>query len=137
MSYFKNQFTYNQHLALLLLGSVALVSCGGGSVEPTASSSGVAVALKNSAATPPFGIVGTPYSFSYTATGSTPITYSLSNGTLPIGLLLSSSGVIRGIPTRAGTYTGTITASNGIPPDVIQNFTITVNSPSTPPKISM
>lgn len=40
------------------------------------------------------------------------VTYSLVGGVLPAGLLLSSSGVIYGIPTVAGTYNVTIRATD-------------------------
>lgn len=82
---------------------------------------------------PPSGTVGTAYSFTYTATGSTPITYSVTSGALPNGLSLSASGVISGTPTLAGTYTGTVTASNGTLPNATQNFSITVTSSTPPP----
>lgn len=58
------------------------------------------------------GAVGSTYSFSYTATGYPVPTFSVTSGALPAGLSLSSSGVISGTCTTAGTYTGVVTASN-------------------------
>ena len=50
------------------------------------------------------GLVGTAYSVSLAASGgTTPYTWSLSTGTLPAGLSLSSTGVISGTPTAPGT----------------------------------
>jgi cyclophilin family peptidyl-prolyl cis-trans isomerase len=75
---------------------------------------------------PAAGIFGTAYTHTYAATGSPAPTYSLTGGTLPGGLSVSSAGVISGTPTTAGTFTGTITATNsaGTFP---QAFSITIN----------
>ena len=47
---------------------------------------------------------GASVSIQLTATGDTPMTYSLVSGTLPTGTTLSSSGLISGTATTAGTY---------------------------------
>lgn len=47
----------------------------------------------------PYALVGVPYSQTLTATGDTPITWSIDSGSLPTGLTLSPSGVISGTPT--------------------------------------
>jgi hypothetical protein len=75
---------------------------------------------------PPGGAVGVVYAFTYTATGTTPITFNVTSGALPPGLTLSSSGAISGTPTLAGTFTGTVTASNGTLPNATQNFSILI-----------
>jgi hypothetical protein len=54
------------------------------------------------------GTVGSFYSQTLTATGTTPITWTLQAGTLPAGLSLSSSGVLSGTPTTAATTTGLV-----------------------------
>ena len=69
--------------------------------------------------------VGTFYTHTITATGSATIQFSLTAGVLPPGLTLSSSGVLSGTPTSAGTGAFpnlTVTASNGVPPDATQSF---------------
>jgi len=58
------------------------------------------------------GKVGTTYSHSLIADGITPITWTLSNGTLPIGLTLSTNGIISGTPTVAGIFNFTVKATN-------------------------
>lgn len=80
-----------------------------------------------SAAAPATGNVGIAYSHTFTATGTPDASFEVSSGVLPDGVSISVAGVISGIPTAAGTFTGTITASNGIPPDATQAFAIDTN----------
>jgi formylglycine-generating enzyme required for sulfatase activity len=63
------------------------------------------------AASLPNGTVGTAYSHTLTATGSTPITWSIESGALPAGLTYNA-GVISGTPTTAGTSNFTVKAAN-------------------------
>ncbi|MGD0856641.1 MAG: putative Ig domain-containing protein [Dehalococcoidia bacterium] len=57
----------------------------------------------------PGGTVGTSYSAFLIATGgSGSYTWSVSSGSLPAGLSLSSAGVISGTPTAVGTYSFTV-----------------------------
>lgn len=58
----------------------------------------------------PGGSLNTPYSAALAATGgTTPYTWSLASGSLPVGLTLNgSTGVISGTPTAAGTATFTV-----------------------------
>jgi len=74
---------------------------------------------------------GASYSFAYQAGGYPVPTFSVTSGSLPTGLALSSSGVISGTPTQAGVYTGTVTAGNGIGTAATQDFTISVFSTFT------
>lgn len=77
-----------------------------------------------SIAPPATGTVGVPYSFTCTASGNAPITFTAPG--LPTGLTISSAGVISGNPKAAGTFTGTIAAANGTLPNATQNFSIVV-----------
>jgi len=70
--------------------------------------------------------VGILYNFKFQASGAPAPTFTLSSGSAPPGLSLSSAGTLSGTPTTTGTFTGTVTASNGILPSATQNFTITV-----------
>jgi len=86
-------------------------------------------------AAPIDGTESVAYSHTYTATGTLPITYSVTAGALPTGLTLSSAGVISGTPTAVGTYTGTVTATNGTLPDATQNFTIVIGTVPVAPAV--
>jgi len=70
-------------------------------------------------------IVGTQFSFSLSATGTPPFTWSIASGALPDGLTLSPNGVISGTPNAIGAYTFTIRVSNPVG-DRSWTLTITV-----------
>ncbi|MGA9968429.1 MAG: putative Ig domain-containing protein, partial [Terriglobales bacterium] len=80
----------------------------------------------------PAGIVNTPYSQNLQAnSGTLPYTWSLANGTLlPIGLSLSSSGVISGTPIVNGTFNFTVQVKDSSTPNpqtASANLSITIN----------
>ena len=78
----------------------------------------------------PSGNVGTSYTATLAATGDTPITWSVeSGGNLPDGLTLSGA-TISGTPTKAGSFTFTVKASNGNDPDATKEFTIAITAQS-------
>ena len=85
----------------------------------------------------PNGTVGTSYSQTLTATGTAPITWSITDGSLPTGLTLNeSTGEISGTPTTAGTSTFTVTATNTVGSDNSvatdsKELSITINEPAT------
>lgn len=59
------------------------------------------------------GIAGTSFSETFTSSGGAPtVTYSTVS-TLPMGLTLSSAGVLSGIPTQTGTFPIVVTATDG------------------------
>jgi YVTN family beta-propeller protein len=66
--------------------------------------------------------------FTVRATGF-PIPDFTETGALPSGVKLSSAGVLRGTPGRGtgGVYRLTITASNGVPPEIRQVFELTID----------
>lgn len=65
-------------------------------------------------ATLPGGSIGSAYSQTLSASGSTnpPVTFSITSGSLPVGLTLSPAGAITGVPTTAGTASFTVTATD-------------------------
>jgi formylglycine-generating enzyme required for sulfatase activity len=75
----------------------------------------------------PGGTVGTAYSQTLTATGVTPVTWSIDSGALPTGLNLATTGDITGTPTAVGTSTFTVKAANSAGNDTKQ-FSITIVS---------
>jgi hypothetical protein len=86
----------------------------------------------------PDGTVGSPYSFSIEAiNGNGPLTWSITAGALDTGLSLgSSNGLISGTPVLAGTYSLTVSVTDGDDADSAQ-FTHLVNpladEPEEPP----
>jgi len=59
------------------------------------------------------GLVGTPYSSSYTVSaGTPPYVFSLASGTMPPGLSLSSAGILSGTPTIPGLFTVQVTITD-------------------------
>ncbi len=81
----------------------------------------------------PNGQVGTAYSTSLAATGGTPsYTWTLTSGTLPAGLTLSSSGVISGTPTAAVTGTSlTFKVTDSSQPAQSQSVMVSLTITST------
>ncbi len=74
------------------------------------------------------------YSQTLTASGGTaPYVFSLSSGTLPPGISLSSDGVLSGAPTSTGTYNFSITAtdsSRGAGPfSAVRAYSVTIAPP--------
>jgi len=78
----------------------------------------------------PNGTVGTAYSQTLTATGDTPITWTLDSGTLPTGLILSTTGTISGTPTAAATSTFTVKATNAAG-NITKTLSITIAASSS------
>jgi hypothetical protein len=75
--------------------------------------------------TPPAGTYGAPYSFSFTVGGIPAPSLSVS-GSLPPGLSLNGA-TLGGTPTQAGSFSFTLTASNGMQPDASLPVTVVVN----------
>jgi hypothetical protein len=75
------------------------------------------------------GVVGTAYSQTFTVSGgTTPFTWSVTSGSLPAGLTLSSSGVLSGTPTAAGTSNFIITATDSVGGSASKAFAVTINN---------
>jgi hypothetical protein len=87
--------------------------------------------LSVSTASLPNGTVGTPYSQQLQSSGGTaPITWSVTQGTLPTGLSLNNStGAISGTPTTAATSNFTVQAADSSTPQQLapKALSITVN----------
>jgi VCBS repeat-containing protein len=76
--------------------------------------------------------VGTAGTFTLGASGAPAPTFSVT-GTLPTGVSLSSAGVLSGTAAAGtgGVYPVTFVATNGVPSDASQNFTLNVNEAPT------
>lgn len=88
--------------------------------------------------TPSAGKVGIVYSgYSFTATGGVGEKhYEITAGDLPEGLVLEETGALVGIPTKAGTYTFSVTVTDSA---TVQNtdtheYTVRINESDIPPK---
>jgi large repetitive protein len=80
--------------------------------------------------------LGTAAAFTVTTSSGQPASITITKtGSLPPGMTFTDNGdgtaTLGGTPNTGGSYSFTITASNGVAPDATQNFTATVNaSPS-------
>ncbi len=75
----------------------------------------------------PGGEVGTTYSEDMIATGGASYyIWSISSGTLPVGLSMDSSGHIAGVPTTAATYSFAVQVKDGNGAIATQNLSITI-----------
>ena len=94
---------------------------------------GGATALSITTTTLPDATPRRPYSATLAATGgTTPCTWSLSSGSLPPGLGLSSNGTISGITNMAGVFSFTVVVTDASSPleAAARNFSITsTNAP--------
>jgi parallel beta-helix repeat protein len=79
----------------------------------------------------PGALTGLVYTQTLSATGTAPITWSVTSGTLPAGLSLGpSTGIVSGTPTAPGTFTFTASATNAGGSNSEQ-LSLTVNTPVT------
>jgi len=77
----------------------------------------------------PAGKVAVAYNKSLAASGGTaPYLWSVSNGALPDGLPLSTSGIISGTPTTPGTYNFDLGVTDSLGQTVIKSFHVVINS---------
>jgi hypothetical protein len=79
--------------------------------------------------------VSVPFAQTLVATGTIPITWAVTSGTLPAGLSMNTSGSVSGTPTTVAAYSFTVTATNSVGTDV-QAYTGSVNAALTPPTIT-
>ncbi|WP_371108270.1 putative Ig domain-containing protein [Rhizobium sp. RCC_161_2] len=88
-------------------------NASGTSVPATVSITVSAPTIAIAPATLPAATIAAAYSQSITASGGTsPYTYTVTAGSLPAGLALSSAGILSGTPTSAGSFNFTVTATD-------------------------
>ena len=114
-------------VVLIALGILLLSLAPGEETAPhkgshiTASFAGLTI----SPTTAPAGQYGSAYNLALQASGGQgAVTFSVTSGVLPPGLSLSADGGLTGTPTKAGSYTFTVTASGAAKNDP---------APPTPP----
>lgn len=78
--------------------------------------------------TPKATVVGSAYSFQFTAQGGGNQTWSIQSGALPTGMTLSSSGLLSGTPSAAGDFTFTVKVSDGSR-SATRTYTLSVVNP--------
>jgi hypothetical protein len=125
----------------LLSGTPTSVGSSTFTVKATDSTSGTAITgsqsytvvisaagtITVSPASLPGGAVNVSYAQTITASGGTaPYAYAVSAGTLPAGLTLSSTGLLSGTPTTAGSSTFTVTATDSTSATGSQSYTVTI-----------
>jgi uncharacterized protein (TIGR03437 family) len=77
----------------------------------------------------PAGLVGVAYNQTFTQTGGAGnVTFSLSAGTLPTGLTLSSAGALSGTPTQSGNFNITVKATDANGCMGTRDYTLVINS---------
>ncbi len=76
---------------------------------------------------PSKGAVDAYYEHRFAAKGSLTPTFKVASGSVPTGLTLSDNGILYGVPTSAGTFTFSVSATNGYGPDAVTSaFTVTI-----------
>lgn len=105
------------------LSSTAALSIAVIALPPTISTSSL-----------PSGTTAIAYSKSLAASDpqSLPLSWSVSSGTLPAGLGLSSAGLLSGTPAAAGTYAFTVRAADAAGAAATQALSLSVALPSPP-----
>lgn len=117
---------------------ISLTTAGGSTTAYFPFTSSAAAPSFTASSPPSSAFAGQAYpSYTFVASGSPSPVYSVSSGSLPTGLSLSSAGVLSGTPTVAALYTFTVIAQNGVMPNATTStVTITINAPSTTSSLS-
>jgi hypothetical protein len=79
----------------------------------------------------PAGTVGVSYAQTLGASGGTsPYSWSVSNGSLPAGLSLAASGAVSGTPSAAGSSNFTVKVTDSTSASATAALSLTINSPA-------
>ncbi len=86
----------------------------------------------------PSGTSGSAYSTTLAASGgTTPYSWALASGSLPVGLSLSGGGVISGTPTTSGTSSFTVRVTGGNSLSSTKEFSLTINPHTVSPNLTL
>src|SRR5262249_9093891 len=77
----------------------------------------------------PHGIQNVAYSQQLQATGTAPLVWGVTSGNLPLGLTLTTAGLLQGTPTTPGAQTFTVTVTDAHGSTGTSTFTLTVDPP--------
>ena len=103
----------------------------GGTSAPATVTVTVSAPTLTLSAVPTTGQVTAAYSATLTASlGTAPYTYALTAGALPSGLGLTSTGVLSGTATAAGTFNFTVTATDQYGATGARAYAITIAAPT-------
>jgi len=109
-------------------------AAGNGDVRVTITITPSASPITVSPATLPTLTAGTLFSQTLTSSGGlAPYTYALQSGVLPVGLSLTSGGVLSGTPTQRGAYSFSVRSTDSTTPTaqfVDKGYTGTVQNPT-------
>lgn len=110
-----------------LLAQTGAVTLDSVVVDSTCAPPVVGSPIALSPLTLPQGIAGMPYSQTLTASGGTgPYTFSVTSGTLPAGLVMSTGGVFSGTPTTPGSSTFTVQGTDATDAFAAQSYTLLI-----------
>ena len=112
-----------------ILFATFFIGCGGGSSGGGGNNNPTPLAI-TTPATLQTAVVKSPYSLTLAASGGTaPYIWSVTAGTLPAGLALSTAGVLSGTPTAAGSGSFTVQAKDSAssPQTAMLSATLAVN----------
>lgn len=115
-------------LVFLLISLLCLSGCGVEWFPDNTSTSPTQSSVSITTTTLPDATAGSAFSQDLAATGTAPLTFTVSGGSLPAGLTLSPSGTISGTPTTAGTSNFTVMVTDSSNPALTstQSFTMVV-----------
>ena len=102
-------------------GGILFVSCA----------TGVCPTITLAPPTLPGGTQGSPYTQQITASGGqAPYAFTVTTGTTPPGINLSTGGLLSGTPTTAGTFNFTVTATDANTCVGTQAYSLVIGSPT-------
>jgi hypothetical protein len=129
----------NVALRWVRAGGSATVDCAIGNASAVGLQAAVTGPSAPTITSPAFlvaGTVDTVYpTTTFTATGTAPITWSVTAGTLPAGMAFSSAGVLSGTPTATASGSITFTATNALGADSRALTLTVITASSIPPEI--
>lgn len=83
------------------------------------------------------GVVRLGYSHQFVAADPRPYVWTVTAGTLPAGLTLSNSGLLKGTPTTAGSSTFTVKAQGASGSPTSREFSLTILSTNVAPTLQI